>query len=83
MNYLIITDIYVKQEIKSIVKEHELKFGSHLINENLLESMFSWLKVYNIEEQNFMKINLGICPDNQKISRNFIDFIQLFSEKSS
>jgi hypothetical protein len=76
MHYLIIIGICCEREIKSIVKEHEL--GSALINEDLLEAMFSKIKESDAdEERNFMKIDLRKCPINKKVSRNFTDYMQI------
>jgi hypothetical protein len=33
-------------------------------------------------ELDFMKINLGTCPINEKISRNFTEFIQIDEKQS-
>jgi hypothetical protein len=79
MNYLLLTGISSNKDLKAILKEYSL--GT--ITPEILVNAYTWIKDNDKDnELDFMKINLGTCPINEKISRNFTEFIQIDEKQS-
>jgi hypothetical protein len=74
MNYLLLTGISSNSDLKSIVSEYAL---GKIKAEKLIQ-IYEWIKENDKDNDlDFMKINLGTSPINEKISRNFTEYIQI------
>jgi hypothetical protein len=79
MNYLVPTGISSNKDLKAILKEYSL--GT--ITPEILINIYNWIKANDKNNDlDFMKINLGACPINEKISRNFTDFMKIDEKQS-
>jgi hypothetical protein len=75
MNYILLTSISSNKDLKSILKEYQL--GE--LSADIFLKAYKWIKDQDKKnELDFMKLDLNAdSPDNEKISRNFIDYFPI------
>lgn len=72
MNYLLMLSISGIRDLTAIMKEFNI---ANVDKETLLQIYKNAVKKESKDDMAFLKINTGMCPDNEKFSRNFDGFI--------
>lgn len=72
LSWICLSGIKSNKDLKSILNEYSLTD----IDVHVLRKMYDYAKVQDFkDEPTFLKINTGVCPVNNKFSRNFLEYL--------